>query len=351
MRDALKITDAKDLEQGMSAFIEAGNAGAVPLREMARLLPKVIAGFGQFSSEGVQSAAEVSAALQVVRKDFGSGDEAATGLKSFAEQLLLKAKELRKLGVITTDTSGNLVDLFDILKQLESANLGQQDFAKLFGASAGPAARALVENQAKLLLLTNQARQSQSLLVAAKEKEGTIGFKLEQSQRRMQEAIYSSFTPERIEKFASAMEKVASATEFIADHIAAFALTIAGIKLAPLIAGIASLGAGAAGLAGVTGASILGAGAAAGAGAVGAAGAAGYGAGTILDKSLGLSNKISDFFAFSSEERKARESDKIMTAAEALQRAAERLQSPPPPVVVNTSENRVPINAMRRSPA
>lgn len=87
LNDSLKISP-----QGMQAAIDtlaqAGKEGNVELKDMAKQLPVLGAGFLSLKMEGREAAATMGAALQIARKGAADADEAANNMKNFIAKIM-----------------------------------------------------------------------------------------------------------------------------------------------------------------------------------------------------------------------------------------------------------------------
>jgi len=99
------------------------------------------------SSAGV-SFTELSAAIGLMGNAGIKGSEAGTALRGAISRLLKPTGEigttLKALGVAVVDSSGKLLPLIDIVRQLEKSGADTADMMTIFGLEAGPAMQALV---------------------------------------------------------------------------------------------------------------------------------------------------------------------------------------------------------------
>lgn len=214
LQDSLKI-DPSQMEAAFSALMVQGKAGAVELKdmagEMASLAP-TMTGFA--GGTGLQGLRELGAALQVTRKGFGSASEAATGMVSLTTSLKKHADKFQGAGVKLFTTDRNGVKTFrnfrDIVREIGASKLAKDPtkLAKAFGSVE--ALRAFTElnrNAAlydELIEKGNDVGGVQRDLTAYLE---SAPGRISLTWNKFKEAVASTFTPERIEKFAAALER------------------------------------------------------------------------------------------------------------------------------------------------
>lgn len=304
------LESAEDMERGLSAIIEAGKKGAIPLGQMTLVLQQLSKDFSNLSGEGVAGAADLASALQVLRPSFGSAAEAGTGLKGMLNSFKKNSKKFKKAGIDIFEIDENGVEQFrsirEILDDFEKAKVSKSKsgLIKIMGRSEGALAfETLRSSREEFERLSSLARDSNAIEDDAAKRRNSQAFKLNKAWNDIKETIAKVFTSERIEKFVEAIEKIASLVGVIVDNLKGAALVFAALKIGPGLAGAAmslgatmgpSLGA----VAGGAGASGLGKvlGATAG---VAAVGLASYEAAKYLLEMTGatkhLSNFISDF--------------------------------------------------------
>ncbi len=125
---------------------------------------------------------ETSAALGLLGNAGLQGTLAGTSLRGAITKLLVPTAEaeevLGRLGVNALDSSGELISLTEIIRQLENAGASAADLMTIFGQRAGPGVAALVSQGAdELEKLTNnlQNRTVKAADVAAVQMEGLAG--------------------------------------------------------------------------------------------------------------------------------------------------------------------------------
>ncbi|RRY08792.1 phage tail tape measure protein [Brucella anthropi] len=91
--DNLKVP-ATDFGKALDAMAQAGKEGAFELRDMAQYFPSLGAAYQGLKQKGVPAVADLSAALQIVRKGAGDSEEAATNLANVLQKI--NAPQTRK---------------------------------------------------------------------------------------------------------------------------------------------------------------------------------------------------------------------------------------------------------------
>lgn len=310
LKNNFGIVNPEDLTAGLNAMIEAGKQGSIPLDQMAATLKRVAATFAEFKGTGVQAAAEVAIAMQLLgKKGFSTAEEAGTGIIAMMTALKRKASKLRKFGVEVFETDENGVKSFKTIETIITA-IGNSKLAKdpelmtkiLGRTEAEKAVKALVSQQGLFREQMALAKKSNAIADDADRRRKSVAFRIQKATNRAKEALAEAFTPERIEKFVGAIEKLADLISIFIDNLRAAIILWAAAKFGPGAASLAMAGGGLLGRTGV-GASINAAktGALGARGMAGAAGlltaslAIGFAFGTLLDDTFGLSDALADF--------------------------------------------------------
>lgn len=87
LNDSLNIEPTK-LNAALNILAKAGKQGNVELKDMAKQLPVLGAGFKALKMEGPEAAATMGAALQIARKGAADADEAANNMKNFIAKIM-----------------------------------------------------------------------------------------------------------------------------------------------------------------------------------------------------------------------------------------------------------------------
>lgn len=118
-RAAFTLTDALDvkpegLQKALDILAQAGKEGNVELRDMAKQLPVLGAGFRSLKLGGNEGVATLGAALEIARKGAGDADEAANNLKNYLSKILSPAT-LKKA------QDGFGLDLYKVIQDAQSS--------------------------------------------------------------------------------------------------------------------------------------------------------------------------------------------------------------------------------------
>ncbi len=230
LRDNLNL-DPKSFEAAFSALIAQGKAGAVEIKDLAGELAALAPQFASFKMDtadgGLASVAELGAAFQVARKGFGSASMAATGLKSMMTALVQNATKFEKAGIKIFDKNPRtgqktMRNFSNIWSQLNRSDL-VKDPTKLLKAFGRVEALDTFRMFNKFPGLYHE-------LLAASEDVGTVqrdlntymqsnAGKLKTSFNDVKIALAEAFTPDRIQKFAAIMMKVAEAAGWIISKL------------------------------------------------------------------------------------------------------------------------------------
>ena len=175
--------EANDIVSAMPGVLNLAAAGQMDLAEAADIASNVLTGFGKGADE-LDSAVDVmaktftsantslgqlgeamsyvapiaasagadfeetSAAIGLLGNAGIQGSRAGTSLARVMSILTMNssktAGELQRLGVSALDSSGNLLPLNDIIRQLEDSGATTADIMSIFGQRAGPAMAALI---------------------------------------------------------------------------------------------------------------------------------------------------------------------------------------------------------------
>lgn len=102
--DNLKVAP-EDMAKAFDVMAMGGKEGGFELSAMARKFPKITAGARALRMEGLDSVAQLTAALQVAMKSAGSEDQAATNLSNFLGKLTSPetVRRFAKMGVSIED--------------------------------------------------------------------------------------------------------------------------------------------------------------------------------------------------------------------------------------------------------
>jgi len=302
LQNAFGLNKAEDLEAALASVVTAGKYASVPLNEMNLVLQQVSSQFKRFTDSGQIGAVEMASTLQVLRKSFGSSLQAGTGLSGLLGVLSLREIELGRAGIHVKDAAGNYRDLYDIVDDVESSGILKDTakYLKAFGKKkeAREALLALIEHKEVLGEINEAAKKGSSFQEDINKRQASHVFRVNKSLNDMKERMLAIFTPERIEKFAGAMERIAGVLEHMIDNAGIYIALWAGMKLATTVSMFTQMGVAMGGLVASAGgftAALGQAGLLLGkAGILGVVGVLTYKFGQMIDNWLGVSDAIAD---------------------------------------------------------
>ncbi len=285
LKQNLKI-DSKDFEQAFSTLIHQGKAGAIEIRDLASQLASVAPQFVRFGNAGTTGLSELGGMLQVVRQGFGDTAQAVTGFEGMLTAFQRRAKQFGKAGLNVYDAKGQLRDVGELVKELDALHINGTKLIELFGRVEGRNAFDILTRKTKdgryeFEQLAEAASGARDAVTDFERYAASPAAKVQRAWADVRKTLLEVFTPERIEKIAAAIEKLAGLIDWMARNPMKSMAAMMAMKFGPdtigaLITGaaiktaVAGAGAGAAG----AGAAAAGGAAAGGAGAVGAGEAA-----------------------------------------------------------------------------
>ena len=222
MRDNMKI-DPKDFEAAFSALHVQGKAGAVELRELATVMAGVAPQFSKFDGgSGAAGLAELGATLQVLRKDFGSTGEAATGARALFSSLVRGSGKLKALGIEVFDVNGEKRNFTTIIDEILAKDISEPVLQKILGSDEALRSIGALRTHRSLLTDITAASKDQGAIErdSAKYRESAAG-KLAISMEALKTKMAEVFTPARIESWTNsvvaAIGKVADLAGALSD--------------------------------------------------------------------------------------------------------------------------------------
>ena len=280
----------EEMKGVLSIIDKIGTEASVPFSELSRELAALTGRAQEFQQTGARGAANLVAAVQVLRERFKGTSEAANALAGAMVAIQKKEKTLNQLGVVTRTANGEMRDLFETIFDIaNNKRIGKKGLITVIGrAEAAQAIRTVSDLRGKMEDFVKLGTQNKGFLDerALARQNSEIG-RINKAWTNVKNTLAKVLTPELLEKFAGAMEKLAEVVEFVTKHIGLFAAAWVAAKLAGIALKISDIASTSATLAGTLGKA---------SGAVGvlAAGFAGFTIGTALDEALGLSDAISD---------------------------------------------------------
>ncbi len=234
------VSSVKDQTLALNALTAAGKEASIPLDQLGAELPKVLPQFVKFGRKGAAGIAQLGAALQVTAQGFKGPKELFTGANEALFQLAKQSGKLKKLGINVFEAKrgphGERVyrDLRDIITDIGKSKLAKDDKLLIDAFGSKEAAQflgLLVKNTDQWDALYDASLKADVLQEDyVKRTTGRAG-RLRRSWQRIQNSIAKAFTPERIEKFAQLMERVADLVGYLAEHAEAVGVAIAAWKL------------------------------------------------------------------------------------------------------------------------
>lgn len=219
--------DPSQMRGAFDILVTQGHQGAIEIRDLAGQLSSLQPMFAAFAGgKSVHGIAELGAAAQVMRKNFGSAEEMATGFRGAMSQLMSPAieKKLKAAGanILHRDPKTKkmvLNDWQDIIKSIKDSKLGNDQIGLrgvFTNIRAFRAIQAAVDNYEEMARLAKEAEGSNQVAVDnQKYMESSTG-RIAIAWEHVKNSIANAFTPERIEAFAGAIEKTA---KFLVDSV------------------------------------------------------------------------------------------------------------------------------------
>lgn len=239
LRDNLNI-GPRDMEKALSGLVVQGKAGAIELRELATLLSGIAPQMTRFGVDGTEGLAELGAALQVVRKGFGSGSEAVTGLNALMTKLAKNQGRLAAHGVKVFDknpkTGERRMRRFrDIVDDISKSPMMKDDGALLDALGSSEATRAMEQLLKAPELFADLQQKSLEGGTIQRDYlrfQTSAAGKYKRQMQRVREAIAEAFTPERIAAFAEVLGgavKLAQGLVGAVGKVAGFVTDVTGL--------------------------------------------------------------------------------------------------------------------------
>ncbi len=234
MRQNLAL-DPKDFRKGFDVLLNLGHKGALELRDFAGEMSGLAPQFKQFGGgDAVNQLTELGAALETVKLNFKDASETSTGLRA-AMTAISKSKVADKLAAHGVDvwridpkTKEHVKrDFFDIIADIKKKIPDQKILADVLGGrqESFRAITAMLEHFDEMVKLRKEAANSDQVSVDAHRYMESASGRMSVAWERIKNAIASALTPERIEAFASVMERMA---KFVGDAAGALGFLLNG---------------------------------------------------------------------------------------------------------------------------
>lgn len=223
MSQNLKI-EPGDFERAFSILIQGGKRGSIELRDMAQLMSELAPQFAEFTGgSGITGLARLGSSLQVVRRGFATGQEAATGLASLMTAVVKNAGRFKEKGIQVfekgADGKQQLRDFADIITDIGNSKLANNPTAlqKAFGRQEAYRAFLQLRNNADAWeQITRETMGANDVAQDYAKFQSSEAGKLQKSWNDLKNTIAETFTPERIKAFVEGMGQILTmARDFI----------------------------------------------------------------------------------------------------------------------------------------
>lgn len=235
---------AADLEKAFGAMNAAGKMGGFELRAMAQYMPALGAAYQTYGQQGVDAVADLSAALQVTRKDTGDDSTAATNLQNLIQKIYSPAT-IKKFSDQGVDLMAELEKAAQKgLTPLEAiANITEEtlggDLTKLGflfeDAQAQAAARSLIQHREEYIRIREEAEEAISVEEDFQKAMQTTAKKIKKlfiSVENLSESFGKALTPaigQLTEQLGPVLVKVGEWIEANPELVSQIALAVGGL--------------------------------------------------------------------------------------------------------------------------
>jgi len=223
---------ADQMEEAFSALIVQGKAGAVELKDMAGELSGIAPQFAQFAGgKGLYGLRQMGATLQIVRRGFSDASEAATGMRDLMTAMLKHSDRLAGVGVhVFADDRKTLRNMKTIVDDIAKKGLSEAQLVKVFGTQeAYRAFTQLKENGELYGQLVAKGYDAGAVQRDLNTYLASSAGRVALSWEKVKLAVLEAFTPDRIAKFASAVEHVVDLGFKLVDAFGEFEGKLEGI--------------------------------------------------------------------------------------------------------------------------
>jgi TP901 family phage tail tape measure protein len=218
----------KNMEATFSALAQQGKAGAIELKDLAGVMSQIAPMWAMFKGgSGVEGVRQLGAALQIVKRGFG-GDagETVTGLQGLLVALTKNAARFQGAGirVFDVDRTGKqtMRDVFSLVDAISKSDLVKHPdlLEKAFGrVEAYRAYVQLAQNRTELHRFVEEARDAGLIQRDFLTYLESPSARMEKSWNAVKLAVADALTPERIQRFAGAIEGVATKLGTVTDAL------------------------------------------------------------------------------------------------------------------------------------
>lgn len=214
LHNSMKVPD-NEMEATLSGLINQSKDGTVHFNQLAQEIIGIAPAFARFGVTGREGTNELAAMFQVIRGGFKDSAETATGMKAIFRGLGLHSDKFAKFGVQVFEKGPDGVkhyrQLSQIFEQIGKSKLATDPhlLMKAFGRGEGQQAyQLLVEGAAKLKEFEESAKQSDTIQKDLATYSASAAGRLSIAWEKTKNAIAEAMTPERIDRFVGAVERL-----------------------------------------------------------------------------------------------------------------------------------------------
>lgn len=222
---SMKVADS-EMENTMGGLIQQAKDGAIEARQMSKEFGAMMPLFAKFGVLGREGAIQAGAMFQVIRDGYNTPDEAGTGIVRIFAGIRSHASRFQKAGVRIWDIDKNGVHtarkFSDIFRDIANSKVFKNPelLKKAFGRTeAWRGVELLLAAPERLKKLEESGRANgviqKDLATFLESSAGRMAVSTE----RAKNALAEAFTPERIEKFVSFLEKAVEKVGAIAEGV------------------------------------------------------------------------------------------------------------------------------------
>jgi TP901 family phage tail tape measure protein len=230
---SMKVAD-NQMEDTIGGLINQAKEGAIEAKQMSAEFAGMMPIFARFGVVGREGAVQLGAMYQVTRDGFDSASQAATGMIRLMAGFQRHASRFEQFGVhiFKPGSKKDLREVSDIMEQVKKSPLNKdiEALIKAFGRSEAWRTFELLAAAPERLKELEQAGRAngvvqKDLMTYAESANGRLAISFE----KMKNAAAAAFTPERIDKFASAIEGVAQHIGPLVELVGKFGDLLGGI--------------------------------------------------------------------------------------------------------------------------
>lgn len=209
---SMKVADSQ-MEDTMGGLINQAKEGAIEAQQMAREFGALMPLYAKFGVVGREGAIQAGAMFQVIRDGYNTADEAGTGIVRIFGGLRANASRFEKAGVKIWNIDKNGVHtarkFSDIFRDINNSKLAKDPelLKKAFGRSEAWRGWEILSANVERLHEMEEAGKKNGVIQQdlATYTESSAG-RMKVATEKMKNAVADAFTPERIERFVTAIE-------------------------------------------------------------------------------------------------------------------------------------------------